>query len=204
MRTVLISLALVSALVAGCQSAPPTPAGTPSPAATVAAATPAPAAAQEKKPPQDVVKEEQWTEFTASDGSFTVLLPGEADTDLTTQDTEDGEVRFGSLLTEVGDDLYSLQYIDYPTVELAQRGHEERLAAARDSASGQLKSEQTVTLDGHDGVLFELETSGGDTFYDAIFLVDRRVYDILIEHNQDPGADSSFADRVRESFRFNS
>lgn len=193
LRRICLGMIMLAALVSGCNQPTPTP--TPS-ATSTAAATPE--ATPEATPGE--LDTSSWIEFEAPDQSFTVKLPSQPEFDQSEREENGQKITFSSVVTKVGGVTYQVNYTDFADAEAAQAHYEELVAGLRETAS----NEEHVQLDGRDGIRFELKKSDDDVFYDALFPVETRVYDILIVHGDDPDADSRAADAMVRSVKFKS
>ena len=200
MRKFFFSLILSCAV--GCQtpSAPPSPSVTPAgaPAATASAtASPTPEASP-------VVDTTDWHEFVAPDNSFKVMLPGKADVDHSTEEHEEGfTVEDYGVLTQLDNDMYELEWQDYPDEEKAIAHYDAHHKDIREEAGELLLEEKVVSLDGHEGIRFKFnDPDKEDTFYEAVFRVGPRFYSVLVVHKDDADAGHHHAEAVVTTFRF--
>ncbi len=199
MKRFLIGLVAV-AWLAGCGQTP-APNNTPPPPKSSPAQTASPVEeSPEASPSPDEVDTSGWIEFEAPDQSFVVKLPQKPEVTSSSQESEDGTIHYHTISAVVGGDTYQVDYRDYSNPEAAQDAYEERLAELNAMASG----EEEVELDGHPGVRFHLTKDEEDTFFNSIFVVEDRLYDILTVHEDDPQADPREVEAMVRSLRFRS
>lgn len=188
-------------LLCACNDPKPEPTQSPAVASpTPAQTTATPAASGTPEASATPAETSGWVDFEAPDQSFTVKLPKKPRIDSSETELGGETVNQHGALVQMGKVTYQLEWFEYPNEEMAQIEHSHKLEEIRDQVVGKIKGEDTVTLDGHEGVRFELG-DGKETFQQAIFLVDNRVFDLMIVH-EDGAAGESESDAMIGTFKF--
>jgi hypothetical protein len=150
-----------------------------------------------------------WEAFVSKDGRFTVKLP-KGHTEIRKKiPTATGQLETTIVVAEGrGDSSFVVSYCDFPEKELKADSVEKRLdqacKGAVESSRGKLRSEAAKKLDVHPGREIVIEKDGAVIAKMRIYLVDRRLYQVMVLGNS-----ATFAPKEKDvgifldSFRLN-
>jgi hypothetical protein len=161
--------------------------------------------------PNALPKPQNWQPFTSPDRSFTVLLPSKP----VKQSQSNSfppykDVPTVMYIAEAQDKkvAYGIAYTEFP-LAIESTSQVQRTAmfnGARDATvkrfSGKLLHDKRVTFLGHPGLDFEISVGGGMVYKSTIFLVKKRLYQIV---SVIPGTESASptTQRFVASFKLN-
>lgn len=146
-----------------------------------------------------------WEKFSSSEGAFSILMPGTPTQQVRTAKTSSGSIDAYMFLVEYRDVAYMVAYSDYPNPMIQESTPKLILDGARDGAvanvQGKLVRESIISLDKHQGRELQIESPGGKVTVTArIFLVDRRLYQVMVLMHKDK-ASSEDVNKFLDSFR---
>jgi hypothetical protein len=128
-----------------------------------------------------------WTEFSSTDGAFSVLMPGTPTEQTQTQDTDWGPIEVHMFTVEQGDVAYLVGYNVFPAAVIQAVSPAQLLDSARDgqveTVKGTLLSEEVITLDANPGRDLEIQVEGEDgtsSLRSRLFLVGDRLYQLVV------------------------
>jgi hypothetical protein len=152
--------------------------------------------------PAEVV--ETWADFSPREGGFSVSLPGSPTPRRHAQPSRLGRVEFQMFVLYSRGVSYAVGFADLPGAAPAPARRGEVLRGVRDglAAAGVLRvsREKDVELAGHPGKELEGISPGGEPVRARVFLVGRRVYQLLAGRPAD-GSRAGEAERFFASFR---
>jgi len=126
-----------------------------------------------------------WVEFTSPDGSFSASFPETPEEQTQSIDTAAGPITLHGFTVDRGYIAYAVMYSDFPS-DLIQQGDPDLLLdggvdGAVTNVQGNLVSKTTISLDGHPGREFTIESDAQQvTVKGRIFLVDNRLYQVIV------------------------
>lgn len=132
-----------------------------------------------------------WKPFSSSEGGFTVLMPG-----IPTEENNNVTTKFGSLTVHTfyvrrnDEALYAVAYSDLPDNISENSSDIEQLLAEAPSgfsegAGGRLVNQQPISLGNFPGREFRLELSEGAIARGRIYLVNKRLYQVVVGTNNE-------------------
>ena len=132
-----------------------------------------------------------WKPFSSSEGGFTVLLPG-----IPTEENKSVDTKFGSITVHTfyvrrnNESLYAVAYSDLPDSISANSNEINQLLAEAPSgfsegAEGRLVNQEPISLGNFPGREFRLELSEGAIARGRFFLVNRRLYQVVVGTNNE-------------------
>jgi Leucine-rich repeat (LRR) protein len=137
-----------------------------------------------------------WNEFMSSDGGFSASFPGKPKE--TTETGANGDTTHTFIVeTNFGREAYAVIYLD--TRGIADEGFLELLAGFE----GTVKNKKPITLNGHSGFEFDIESSLGATpllIRNRMFLVKQRVFQVMVTAVKDK-VDSDDSRKFLDSFK---
>jgi len=138
-----------------------------------------------------------WSEFASTDGGFSASFPGKPK-ETTDSSAGDNTTHTFIVETNFGKEAYAVIYLD--TKGIADESFLELLAGFE----GTVKSKKPITLNGHSGFEFDIETSAGATHLlirNRMFLVKQRVFQVMVTAVKDK-VDSDDSRKFLDSFKF--
>lgn len=127
-----------------------------------------------------LVAQEDWQEFSSSEGGFVVLMPGTPEEETQTEKTEDGDSEQHLFTVATSEGVFLVSYADFAN-EIAQLDSEELLGAAAEgylTDGAKLITQRPISLDGIPGREIKYEDSDGSIGQARIFLVKQRLYQV--------------------------
>jgi len=124
-----------------------------------------------------------WQEFSSTEGSFAVLLPGTPSYEKQNSSTAVGPIDMHLFSLDLAKDAaFMIMYSDYPDV-IAQAPADKVLDGGRDGAlantKGRLVAEESMSLDGFPGREFTIDIPGKGMMKLRAYLVRQRLYQIM-------------------------
>lgn len=125
-----------------------------------------------------------WKEFKPSDGRFSVLMPGNPDTQTEQVNTSAGAVDLHVFTSALGNSGYIVGYGDYPASLIQTSSPASFLDGIRDGAvsspKGKLTSERVLSSDNNPGRELKIESPDGKhIIFGRYYLVGNRLYQAL-------------------------
>jgi hypothetical protein len=130
-----------------------------------------------------------WNTVVSKEGAFKVKLPGKPMEKKQTVKTAAGKDLHVMTLFAEGrnDSLFAVSYTDYPEADLKKGSVEKRLDHARDGAAstagGKPDMEKPIDIKGHAGRAFAIKKNGEIVARMHIYLVNRRLYQVMVLGN---------------------
>ena len=129
-----------------------------------------------------------YEEFSSETGNFSIDTPGTLEETQQSVETPVGPINIHTFTAESNESAYVVAYSDYPNEIVEQTDPEMLLDSSRDGAvsnlGGTLVEEETIELEGNPGRSLIIDTAAGTeeaaTINSRIFLVDNRLYQILV------------------------
>ena len=126
-----------------------------------------------------------WQEFESVEGGFTVLMPGEVESQTIKANTAIGPIDFHMFSVEKKDIVFGVVYNDYPDSIIEGTSPDSLLTSARNGAvgalQGQLLIEIIISSDGYPGREIMIEGPSGETTYQSrMFLAGNRLYQVTV------------------------
>ncbi len=146
-----------------------------------------------------------WKEFRSAEGSFSVMMPGTPEEQAQTIDTLAGAVDAYLFVLADEDAAYLVSYSDYPNIVVQQSNSDDILDGVRDGEAanvrGLLLSEQIISLDDYPGRELKIDTLDGKvTIRSRIYLVNNRLYQVVVVIPKDHPTSDKNIDKFLESF----
>lgn len=128
---------------------------------------------------------EGWKEVSSKDGKFKAAMPAEPMEKKQVVKTATGQLTVKLLVAEGRDEaVFVVSYTDYPEAALKKGAVEKRLDQARDgavsSSGGKLNTEQAIKINNHPGRHLTIEKDGKIIARMRIYLVNRRLYQVMV------------------------
>ncbi|HTE18315.1 MAG TPA: hypothetical protein VK689_08030 [Armatimonadota bacterium] len=124
-----------------------------------------------------------WKEFSSTEGRFRVLLPGKPEMQKQSVDTALGPQDLYMHRAVAGPLSYVVIYTDNPEAALKERGGDQFLDDVRDgfirSIRGKLLTEKKATLDSNTGNELLVEAPNGINVVSRLCLVKNRLYQLI-------------------------
>ena len=126
-----------------------------------------------------------WKEFSSSEGSFSILMPGEPTEQTKTVNTKAGAIDLHLFIFQQKNVAYFVSYVEYQE-ELVQANNAEKLLdGARDGAvsnvQGKLLNEVSISLEKYPGREIRIQVPDGKhTIQTRMYLVKNRLYQVMI------------------------
>ncbi len=130
-----------------------------------------------------------WSAVVSKEGAFKVKLPGKPMEKKQTVKTAAGkDLNVITLFAEGRNDaLFAVSYTDYPDADLKKGSVEKRLDHARDGArfqrGGKAVKDTAIDIKGHPGREFAIEKNGQVVARMRVYLVSRRLYQVMVLGN---------------------
>lgn len=126
----------------------------------------------------------QWQQFGASEGGFTVSMPGQPVKRQETLSTAVGPLHSSSYTVAPAQGVaYGVDYADYPVAVVQRYAPEAILDSARDAlvakVNGRVRSEQRISLSNSPGRELQLDVATGGFVRARIYLVGQRQYQVV-------------------------
>jgi hypothetical protein len=151
---------------------------------------------------------------TLNDGGFTVQMPGKAEKQSQSVETQVGPIAFNTFSVEHSGEAFIVGYNDFPVAATANIDPEQLLNNAKTGAvqnvGGKVTGEKSITMAGHPGKEFVGEgvSPGSDssgkkqeaTFTARIYWASPRLYQILYVHPKGSAA-SDTGQKFLDSFQ---
>jgi hypothetical protein len=150
-----------------------------------------------------------WLEFDSKLGEYRALFPGKPREEHQKLKTPGNPVVNNLALLQKGEVVYLVGYADYPDELVKQNTAEKLLRTTRDgtleSLEGKLITDQDIQLDKlHPGREFQIQLKGNAIYRARVFLVKKRVYQVvLVTTNKELSVDKE-AERFFSSFKLTS
>ncbi|MEA5526308.1 hypothetical protein [Nodularia spumigena] len=147
----------------------------------------------------------EWSVFTAPDGRFTVLMPGQPDRDTQIQKTYMGEINLEMFVVEPPKQqvAYLVVYNDFPYSYGQMTDPQTILNNARDMAlkttqSNLIRQRNILSSNGHPGKEIEYVNTGGRITRNRMYVADGRLYQVMAitSRKQQP----TFANNITKYF----
>ncbi|MEO0987458.1 MAG: hypothetical protein AAFY20_18195 [Cyanobacteria bacterium J06639_14] len=146
-------------------------------------------------------------DFSSEAGQFSISVPGAFQETQESVETPVGPINIHTFTAEAQNSAYVVAYSDYPTEIVEQSDPQMLLDSSRDGALGNLNgtivSEEAIALDGNPGrslVIDTVDPTGDEaTIKSRIYLVNNRLYQILVVSPKDQAQEAKF-DAFLESF----
>jgi hypothetical protein len=107
-----------------------------------------------------------WTQHSADDGSYTVMMPGKPVESVQEMPTAAGKLQMHISMADLNvNGAYVAAYVDYPAIAMKAVPQEVLDASAQGAvrnSRGTLLSKKNITLDGHPGVELEIQPPAGE------------------------------------------
>ena len=121
-----------------------------------------------------------WTVFSSKSGRFSVALPSAP----VERSQFVGQLKVVKFIAEGKNEaLFVISFTDFADADVKKDALQKRLDQARDGAvasvSGMLKADKAILLEGHPGRDIVIENGGVVIVRMRIYVVDRRVYQVL-------------------------
>ena len=131
--------------------------------------------------------------FSSEVGQFTIATPAPFEENQQSVDTPVGPISIYTYTAETEQSAYVVAFSDYPSQMVEQSEPEMLLDSSRDGAisnlGGTLVSEEDIDLEGYPGrsliISTETETNEPAIINSRIYLVDNRLYQILVVSPED-------------------
>jgi hypothetical protein len=128
---------------------------------------------------------DEWRDYNAPDGSFSVRFPGEPVSSSASQTTEFGPVATQTLRVGTGArEIYQLAYSDYPLEYVVRTTPDAlvRLASleAVRATGGEVVTEQSLRLGTHPGHELRMTTPAGGVLTMRLYFVRTRLYQLTV------------------------
>jgi len=126
-----------------------------------------------------------WTEYSSTEGQFSVLLPAAPTTDVKPVATQSGQVEMHFYSLTTGNTDYLISYADYPISLFQNTPIKSILDGARDGAvknsQGRLITESDISLDSYPGREINVESSDSANLMRAhLYVVNQRLYQVIV------------------------
>lgn len=149
----------------------------------------------------------RWKEFAATEGGFSILLPGTPKKSVRSISSAVGLVDLNTWTVDRGTVAYMVAYTDYPKNKIAGQSPATLLAQARDGAvsnvKGTISDESDITLSGHPGKKFLVNfTAKGrkGVVHARIYFVGNRLYQTIVVRVSGRGS-AADAEKCLDSFK---
>lgn len=134
---------------------------------------------------------DNWKPVVSTTGGFKVTMPPKPTEKKQQVKTATGQLNVFLLLADGrNDSVFVVSYCDYPDADSKKGTEQKRLDHARDgavsSARGKLLKEEAIKLKGHPGREIVIEKNGETVARMRIFLVNRRLYQVMALGNAAP------------------
>lgn len=147
------------------------------------------------------------TEFISEEGQFSIDAPAPLEETQQSVQTPVGPVDIYTFTAETDESAYVVAYSDYPPAIVDETDPEMLLDSSRDGAisnlGGTLVSEEAIDLEGNPGRSLVISTNDAAnepaTINSRIFLVENRLYQVLVVTPEDQDTQAASADFL-ESF----
>ncbi|MEA5582646.1 hypothetical protein VB620_15000 [Nodularia harveyana UHCC-0300] len=155
-------------------------------ATLISSGSPLLAAEKPQTPPETPVVQPKWQVYTAPDGGFTVLMPGQPEKDTQIQKTYMGEINLEMFVAEPPKQqvAYLVVYNDFPYSYGEITDPEVILNNARDMAlkttrSNLIRQGQVRTYSGIPGKEIEYVNTGGKITRNRMYVLNGRLYQVM-------------------------
>lgn len=147
----------------------------------------------------------QWQQFGASEGGFTVSMPGQPVKRQEALTTAVGPLQSWSYSVAPAQGVaYGVDYADYPSAVVQRYPPDAVLNSARDAlvakVNGRLRDERAISLGGYPGRELQLDVATGGFVRARLYLVGQRQYQVVAVIPNDK-AGSQDASRFLNSFK---
>ncbi|MBT3362408.1 MAG: hypothetical protein HN929_09605 [Chloroflexi bacterium] len=138
-----------------------------------------------------------WEEYTSTDGSFSVQMPGTPVEETDSLDTVVGNIDIYAFSVENSDAAYAVVYSDYPQSMIDQSNVQDMLddacSGAVEGAQGSMNSQTSITYSSYPGREINLTTSNDTIITQRMYVVGNRLYQLLIETEAGDASSSNVA-----------
>ncbi|MBD2740359.1 hypothetical protein [Coleofasciculus sp. FACHB-1120] len=124
--------------------------------------------------------QEDWQEFSSSDGGFVVLMPESPEEETYTEEAEEGNVEQHLFTADTSDGVFLVSYADFAK-EIEELEAEELLDAATEgyiTEGAKLIAQRPISLHGSPGREIKYKDADGSIGQSRIFLVNKRLYQV--------------------------
>ncbi|MBD1837921.1 hypothetical protein H6F78_02430 [Coleofasciculus sp. FACHB-64] len=124
--------------------------------------------------------QEDWQEFSSSEGGFVVLMPGTPEEETHTEKAEEGDVEQHLFTAATPDGVFLVSYADFAN-EIDRLEAKELLDAATEgyiTDGAKLIAQRPISLHGSPGREIKYKDSDGSIGQCRIFLVNKRLYQV--------------------------